>query len=148
MQLKFTLIFLSLTFLTFLKAECIDVESYLNHYTSASLKTYHQILSESPQAVQFVEDDKVYLHEDRIIFTELSLHSALLQSDNGEMLSLSLVFSDNLGYYIPISAQRVGDKLFKLHCNACEHEWSGGAFHISCPECGSYNVVTWLNPAK
>ncbi len=73
--------------------------------------------------------------------------SALLQMDDGEVLHIPLLYEDEEGYFIPISLEIVGNKLFKLHCNNpnCRYEWEGRVFDYQCPRCKSTDIIALPN---
>lgn len=58
------------------------------------------------------------------------------------MFTSTIVFN---GYSREYELKKVGNKLFKLHCNHCLHEWEGGAFDFQCPECSSTDFVPLPN---
>lgn len=102
-------------------------------------------MHESPSVLRSFQNDKVYINNESVWIDEISTDFFIILKDS--IVSTSFLFRDEKGFYIPVSLERVGNKLFKLHCNDCGYEWEGGVFDFQCknPKCKSTNIVSLPN---
>lgn len=136
-----------LTFLIRLNGSQNDNDLLANHFFQICVKTVNELTSNSPGVISKFEEEQVYVKKESIIFKHINGFGAILQMDNGDMTYIPLLFQDMRGFFIPFSLKKVGNKLFKLHCNDCNYEWEGSVFDFQCPkeECGSTNIVSLPN---
>jgi len=106
-----------------------------------SLGISQAISEQSPNIIKSLEQDKLYLKENRVCSIDQGM---LLLLDDGQTFYLphGYVFASHDGYFLPNSYEFfLTKKPFKNVCLKCGYEWEGGVFTYRCPKCQSDRIV-------
>jgi hypothetical protein len=105
-----------------------------------SIEISQAILKQSPNMIQSLEQDKLYLKEDRVCSMDNGTF-LLLDNDQTFYLPHGYVLFNHHGYFLPNSYEILAKKPFKNVCLDCKHEWEGGVFTYRCPKCHSNRII-------
>lgn len=91
-------------------------------------------------SIAFVSDDKVYLHPETIHMTKQGF---FIETSPDYFVSVPALFSDALGFYLPMMTMPISGRVMLAYCNRCE-DWKEVYYPSKfCPSCGLKIIDSW-----
>jgi hypothetical protein len=117
---------------------------FSNHYQeSLNEEESFIVFFKAANAIDKYSAGKLYINESRIFLKENSIG---IELDDGNFFISKCLSSDEEGFFLSCCKLLELNKLFKLICQNCGHEWAGGVFTYCCEKCGSHDfsvVPNW-----